>query len=95
MLTNIVCWTIWVNAFAHLTASFFMYTFIGRFHFHVLKFSGETAGLMAALPSAPYIPLRICMGYINDKITCVRLQYYYYRNTATVYLLPFFKLFCR
>ncbi|CAD5220876.1 unnamed protein product [Bursaphelenchus okinawaensis] len=90
IMTNPVCWTIWYNSFAEIATSFFLYSFVAKFHHNVLGFSIHTAGLMAALPSCIYIPLRIVVGYINDRITFVqpRMKLIVFNSIALV--LPAF-----
>lgn len=69
ILTNPMCLTIWYNSFAEIATSFFLYGFVAKFHNGVLGFDVPTAGLLSGLPSAVYIPLRILMGHVNDKIS--------------------------
>ncbi|CAD5220878.1 unnamed protein product [Bursaphelenchus okinawaensis] len=70
ILSSLTIWTVWLNAFSEIVASFFIYAYIGRFHVNVLKFDTHTAGYLAAVPPIPFIILKVAVGYINDRISC-------------------------
>ncbi|CAD5219190.1 unnamed protein product [Bursaphelenchus okinawaensis] len=58
----------WLSAFATLLSAIFMHLYLPIYIHRVLNFSIVETGLLAAIPTFSYIPLKLIFGTLSDKI---------------------------
>lgn len=68
LLTDILVWTIWLNAFAEFFITIFLTLYTPYYIHNVLKYSVEKTGHYAALSRVSQVPFRLIFGYLSDKL---------------------------
>lgn len=58
----------WLSAFATLLSAIFMHLYLPIYIHKVLHFSIVETGLLAAIPTFSYIPLKLIFGCLSDRI---------------------------
>uniref|UniRef100_A0A915NK18 MFS domain-containing protein n=1 Tax=Meloidogyne floridensis TaxID=298350 RepID=A0A915NK18_9BILA len=69
ILTNVIVWICWLNAFAELLPGVFIMQYKPQYFNYVLGYSIFDTGWLTALTSLLHIPLKLIFGWASDKIS--------------------------
>ncbi|KAI6228969.1 hypothetical protein M3Y99_01168600 [Aphelenchoides fujianensis] len=83
---NKVVWSVWLNAFTDLFASFFFILYGPTYNHKVLKFDATDTGFLGSLDYVGIIPFKLASGYASDKYHCMpeRQKMWTYNTIATI-----------
>uniref|UniRef100_A0A1I7RH42 MFS domain-containing protein n=2 Tax=Bursaphelenchus xylophilus TaxID=6326 RepID=A0A1I7RH42_BURXY len=71
ILTHKVVLSCWLNAFADLFTAVFMHTYLPQYIRYALGYTVAETGLISAIPTILYIPMKVVFGYSSDKFKCI------------------------
>ncbi|KAI6198001.1 hypothetical protein M3Y94_01292800 [Aphelenchoides besseyi] len=96
ILKNKVVWSVWLNAFTDLFASFFFILYGPTYNHKVLKFDPTNTGIVNALDYLTIIPVKFACGYASDKYNCLpeKQKMRLYNSLATLIPAVIFVVVC-
>lgn len=63
--------TCWLNAFADLFTAVFMHTYLPQYIRYGLGFGVWETGVLSAVPTVLYIPVKVVFGLCSDQLRCL------------------------
>ncbi|KAI6202291.1 MFS domain-containing protein [Aphelenchoides besseyi] len=71
ILTDIVIWAVWINAFTDIFSANFLSTYSPYYYRNALKYSIMKTGNFSAIARLSNIPFRLLYGWLSDTITII------------------------